>query len=170
MYEFLKLLAAAAIALPYFVLGQALLKFVVEPIQDQRRLKGKVAHALHYYANVGGRPMYQSGTPESDAEHQRRIDAMKALRNLASELRQSRFVIPFYSTLSRWWPNLILPEDDLEAAATAITGWSNGVVSGSGSQDRRQEIARLLNVTLHPRPKAETSQRSTEVPQTQPPQ
>lgn len=35
-----------------FVITQSILKFVIEPLQEQRRLIGDVAHALSYYANV----------------------------------------------------------------------------------------------------------------------
>lgn len=43
---------AAVLAVFVFVLTQSFLKLVLEPVQEQRRLIGEVAHALLYYANV----------------------------------------------------------------------------------------------------------------------
>jgi hypothetical protein len=43
-------LATALIAVVVFVAGQILQRFVLEPIQEQRRLMGKIAHALLFYA------------------------------------------------------------------------------------------------------------------------
>ena len=43
---------AAALALIAFVITQSILKFVIEPIQEQRKLIGEVANALVVYANT----------------------------------------------------------------------------------------------------------------------
>jgi hypothetical protein len=45
-------LAGAALALIGFVITQSILKFILEPIQEQRRLIGEVAHALSIYAYI----------------------------------------------------------------------------------------------------------------------
>jgi hypothetical protein len=42
-------IVAAALALIGFVITQGILKFIIEPIQDQRRLIGEVASALTVY-------------------------------------------------------------------------------------------------------------------------
>jgi hypothetical protein len=39
-------------ALVVFVLTQSFLKLVLEPIQEQKKLIGEVAHALLFYANA----------------------------------------------------------------------------------------------------------------------
>src|SRR3712207_4409551 len=38
-----------------FVVGQFVLKLLVDPIQEQRRIVGRVAHALFYYRYGGSR-------------------------------------------------------------------------------------------------------------------
>jgi hypothetical protein len=42
---------AAALALIGFAITQSLLKFIIEPIQEQRKLIGEVANTLVVYAN-----------------------------------------------------------------------------------------------------------------------
>jgi hypothetical protein len=81
-----------------FVGGQLTLKLFVEPIQDQKRIIGRIAHALTYYANV-----YEISRPEDVAE------GRKVYRDLAGELRASFRVIPLYSFTGglfgwRWFP------------------------------------------------------------------
>jgi len=43
---------AVGIGVAIFVLGQVLLRFLVEPIQEQRRIIGEIASALVYLANI----------------------------------------------------------------------------------------------------------------------
>jgi len=69
-----------------FVTGQIILKFFVEPIQEQAKIKGEVSNALVFYANVEGGII----KPEL------REEAQTELRELAARLRASVSQIPYY--------------------------------------------------------------------------
>ena len=142
--------AAAVLAVLVFVLTQSFLALVLEPIREQRRLIGEVAHALLFYANVmpaeavrvndklGERTVTVGSAPEE-------VDATrKALRELAGRLRASLWSIPFYDALAliRVVPRLA---DVLEASA-ALVGWSNSVGQRRerDTEKRRKVIADRL--------------------------
>lgn len=86
-------IVTAFLAVFVFVLTQSFLKLVLEPVQDQRRLIGEVAHALLFYANVlpaesievndnlGERTVTIGADPEELEE------VRKTLRELAGRLR-----------------------------------------------------------------------------------
>jgi hypothetical protein len=79
-------LVTALLAIVAFVAGQALPKFGVEPIQEQRELIGEVAHALLFYANVYHLEMFEHPPEQRRAE----IDeARTTLRGLAGRLQTS---------------------------------------------------------------------------------
>ncbi len=135
----------ALLAVLVFVLTQSFLKLVLEPIQEQRRLIGEVAHALVFYANVYHVTAF--GTPD-----ERRIEeleeARKALRNLAGQLRASLWTVPFYDALARvgWVPR----KQDVLEAATQLIGWSTSLYGSTGDgarEKRRTIIADRLGIT-----------------------
>ena len=68
---------AAALALIGFVVTQSILKFVIEPIQEQRRLIGEVARVLSMYAYIEN--IHGEGVEE----------VRKALRSLSARLWSS---------------------------------------------------------------------------------
>lgn len=129
-------LVTAVLAILVFVVGQAVLRFAVEPIQEQKRLIGEVAHALLFYANRGSYGF----------SHEELRETRDHLRGLAGQLRSSIFYVPFYGTLERvgWVPK----RDDVLEAATQLVGWSNSL----GREDtdkvtRRRIIADKLGIT-----------------------
>jgi hypothetical protein len=94
-------LITALLAVVVFVAGQGILRFVVEPIQEQRRLIGGIAHALLYYGNV----YLVEQVEDLEKLKERRVlqleEAQNALRGLAGRLRESLWVVPAYETLAR---------------------------------------------------------------------
>jgi hypothetical protein len=88
-----QLLLSIASGVVIFVMGQAFLRFVIEPIQELHRLRGEITSALIYYANVN--PDMQR--PEPVAEEGARL-----YRQQASRLMALRTGIPFY----RLWSSL----------------------------------------------------------------
>ena len=76
-----------------FVGGQIVQRFVLEPIQDQRKVIGEIAYVLLYHGNVGRYVPFES--------QQSRDDVAAALRRLAGELRATRATIPAYRRLER---------------------------------------------------------------------
>jgi hypothetical protein len=129
-------LVGAALALFGFVLTQGILKFVIEPIQEQRRLIGEVAHALAIYAYV------QDGRLEEVEE------ARRALRSLSERLWASLLSIPFYDTLALL--GLVPKVNDVISAATELSVWSYTLASSSTDDSvmqSRDAIAQRLGIT-----------------------
>lgn len=124
-----------------FCISQIIQRMFLEPIQEQRRLKGKIAHALTYYANYGG--MVRTNAPDVVE----RLNAgMSHLRNLASELRASMYVPPFYKTLAS--VHLVMPTDTVKEISSELIGWSNSLFDSPMTVDRRTIIAQLLKVNV----------------------
>lgn len=130
------ILVTALLAVLVFVVGQAVLRFVLEPVQEQRRLIGEVAHALLFYGNRGP----YGFTPEELDE------TRDHLRGLAGRLRASLFNIPSYDALARlgWVPK----RADVIEASTQLVGWSNSLKrEDGGGLDRRSLIADKLKIS-----------------------
>ena len=139
---------AAVLAVLVFVLTQTFLVLVLEPVREQRRLIGEVAHALLFYANVmpvesmeWGGQVYTVG-----AEREELDEARKMLRGLAGRLRSSLWSIPFYDALALagFVPKLA----DVLAASNQLVGWSNSLSRGrdEARAERRKEIAERLGI------------------------
>jgi hypothetical protein len=133
-------IATAVIAVIVFVAGQYILKFVLEPIQEQRKLRGEVGRALVFYANreaIG----VELGTFTKEQIH----EASGDLRDLAARLQASLLTVPYYDTLARL--RRVLPRKDVRAAATELIGWSNEVLTKrSDTHNRRKVIAQMLDI------------------------
>lgn len=139
------LLVTALLAVLVFVAGQAVLRFVLEPIQEQRKLIGEVAHALLFYANV-----YHIEQFEEPGEQRRQEldEARTALRGLAGRLQGSLWTIPAYDSLARiGW---VRRKEDVLAASMELVGWSNSLYGSRGSEmrdKRRRIIAEVLGIS-----------------------
>jgi hypothetical protein len=128
---------AAAAAFLLFVITQSILRFIIEPIQEQRKLIGDVAHALLFYANV----YHHLGAfgPPDEARREELDEARKALRGLAGRLRASLWTVPFYNTLA--WLGRVPKREDVLEAATQLVGWSNSLYGrGNDELGKRQTI------------------------------
>lgn len=122
-----------------FVIGQLLGKFVIEPIQDLKRLLGEIRFSLVFHAQAILTPV---GNKESEDE------AQKILRKASCDLRSRIGVIPFYN----WWSKLsrgFLPrKDNALEASKLLMGLSNSVHQPDRSDKnaaRVTKIERLLN-------------------------
>lgn len=144
----------AVLALLIFVLTQSFLKLLLEPVQEQRRLIGEVAHALLFYANViqlesvrvddeRGKRAMMVGARQEELEESR-----KALRGLAGRLRASLWFIPFYDVLAS--VGLVPKLADVLEASSALVGWSNSLSSdrhGEANRERRKVIGEKLGIS-----------------------
>jgi len=121
-----------------FVLGQIVLKLIIEPWQAQRILIAKVAHHLMFYANVYSNP----GTCKDETNSEASAEA----RKLSSESAGLRSQIPFYSRLSRtfFFPN----EKHLLVVEKMLIGLSNSTRSGDpeDNEKRIDKIRELLEI------------------------
>ena len=96
-----------------FVLGQLALKLVVEPIQEQARLVGKVTHALTYYRDVG-----RHSPPAGQPDPERIAESKRVYKELAAELRMNQRVIPWYWLFFRL--PFVLSEERVRRASAAL--------------------------------------------------
>lgn len=126
--------STALFAAVVFVIGQFVLRWLIEPLQEYRELRGEVAHALLYYANV-----VEGFTSPEDIQ-----GARKHLRGLASKLHKTHAKVPLYNACARW--HLVPRRQDLFEASTQLTGWSNAFRPGDDTGERRRTIARCLGI------------------------
>jgi hypothetical protein len=127
-------LAGAALALIGFVLTQSILKFFIEPIQEQRKLIGEVANALVVHANVSfdaGSKEFLEKTKELPAEREKIKETHEALRGFSGRLRSSLWTIPLYGLFAL--VRLVPKATDVMEASDGLIGWSNSLVNPKAS-------------------------------------
>lgn len=117
-----------------FVFGQIAQRFFIEPIQEQRRVMGEIAHATVYYANVG-----RFSEPEV------RLEASATLRKLSAQLRSTLWTVPSYTLFQ--FLGLAKQEQRVLTASNNLIGWSNTVISErDDSYKHRQAIVEALDL------------------------
>ena len=149
LMDFLNSFGAAAIALILFVITQGILKFIIEPIQEQKKLIGEVVHALVYYDNAYLDQTLAQGLNDEALQQQRESlrEASNAIRDLAGRLQGSLWTIPYYDTLARL--RRVPTYNGVVSAVSELRGWSNGLEGGDASgraAQRRVAIAKKLGV------------------------
>ena len=100
-----------------FVLGQLILKLLVDPVNDFRRTVADVALSLIEYANI-----YSNGAAEIEIERK----ASEEFRRLSSRLNAQMYLIPCYRCTAKLFG---LPSrDKVVDSAKNLIGLSNGVL------------------------------------------
>jgi hypothetical protein len=118
-----------------FVGGQIVQRFLLEPIQEQRKVIGDIAYMLLYHDNVG-----------QFHKEEYRGEVGYTLRRLAGELRRTRSTIPLYRLLEQTpW---VAKTDNVIKASSGLVGWSNSVIGGSedAATVHKNRIAENLNI------------------------
>jgi len=123
-----------------FVVGQLVLTLIVQPVQEQARIVGEVAHALTYYRGVSSDT---SGFgPEGIAE------ARRTYRDLAARLRMNLRVLRiWYRVFAR--PPFVLPAENVRKAAAALIILSTTVRKDHAAEDvqsNRAVVRESLNI------------------------
>ena len=117
-----------------FAAGQWVQRFLIEPIQDQRKTIGEIAFNLTYLANMANVALV--------SEHQLPVNyvmppeqASALLRRLAGQLRASLNTIPWYGLFARlgWLPS----RASIIQASTGMIGWSNSLYQGDTIAPRK---------------------------------
>ena len=120
--------ALFTVGLGLFVFGaeRFLEKLVIEPVQEQTRLRADIAFQMVFLA-----PLYTSGPPHPDNPmfaklHQQAVDASALLRKQACQLRANALSIPWY----RFWRMLRLVQGraDVLEASRYLIGLSNNIL------------------------------------------
>jgi hypothetical protein len=138
MTVFLAILAGVTV----FVVGQIIQRFILEPIQDQRRVIAEIAVARVFLANVGPA---SSPVPEGYVliGGDEPIPASRLLRSLAARLRASLWTIPFYDLWTRM--RIVHPRATILEATSSLISWSNGILGGDGFA-ARSKVTTLLSL------------------------
>lgn len=145
MDETLKIALTALGGIAVFVVGQTLQRLFIEPMQEVHRVRGRIAHALSFYANF----MHQRKDPFGQGLTVGRTpEEMKAarddLRKLASDIYAAAFVLPGYSIFAAW--RLVPSAFAIDEGAKGLVGWSNSL--GGESLDHQRTIARALRLPV----------------------
>ena len=122
-----------------FVLGQLVLKLVIEPVHEFKKAIADVALTIIEYANVYSNPGVTGVETEKKVSEQ--------LRKLASRINAQTYLIPMYGITSRLFG---LPSrQKVLAAASNLIGLSNGVFkSASDLVWTNLERADKIRITL----------------------
>ncbi|MEH2234684.1 hypothetical protein [Nostoc sp.] len=124
-----------------FILGQLVLKLIIEPIQEFRKTLADIAFALIEYANIYSNPGYAGNELEKKASEE--------FRKLSSRLNAQMYLIPAYKSISK--PFGLPSKDNLLEAASALIGLSNGVFKSpidlvNINLERAKKIRTLLGI------------------------
>ena len=89
MSEGLKIALTAVFGVAVFTAGQIIQKWFIEPIQEQRKLKGQVVQTIAFYSQI-------------DRVHYPQLvtELKKRAKQLSSDLQASTAVVPFYNLLA----------------------------------------------------------------------
>jgi hypothetical protein len=132
----------AVFGVAVFVAGQTVQRFVLEPVQEQRKILGEIAHAVLMYGNVDhvadirarNLPVSWSVEPEQ---------VVRDVRGLAARLQATLYLIPAYQFLA--FLHIVPPKRQILEAIKGLTGWSNSIYSG-GATLARDGVVRALKI------------------------
>jgi len=122
-----------------FTVGQVLVKFLIEPIYEQRRLVGTIADSLIYYAHYLADSFERSIKEVGEAPDK--------FRRLASELMAKTVAIPGYHFWG--WLRVIRPFKQVIRARGALFGLSNTLHRANWERKvaLAREVASALKIT-----------------------
>lgn len=139
MLEPFKIALTAFGGICVFVLGQILSKFFIEPIYEQKKVIGKIAHFLIYYAG-------QISSPGKDDINGIRTKASDQFRRLSCELKAKTYSIPLYCL----WASMgfIIKKKKIQECHAALTFISNSLFNGKSKENRdaREKIKKILKL------------------------
>jgi hypothetical protein len=124
-----------------YVLGQLVVKLLIDPVQEFKKTIGAISHALIDRANIILNP--GCATPE------RMSETSLELRKLSSQLHAHLYLIPQYPRIA---PIFRLPaRESVVEAATALIGLSNGVFEArqiqiEANEKRVEKICQCLGI------------------------
>jgi len=128
------------IGVAVFVFGQIVVKFFIEPIHEQYKLMGEIAHSLVFYAKYYSAPQLTGDHPESR-------EASTVLRDQASLLRARTNVIRWYKCFE--WVKIVRKKTAIAEASSLLIGLSNSMSTqgdATVNTKRATKIATLLGI------------------------
>jgi len=100
-----------------YVVGQLVVKLLIDPVQAMNKTIGQVAHSLTFLANVTGNPGLQSQEIGREAS--------KQLRQLSSELESHLYLVPKYRQTA--WLFRLPNQKEVLKSRDYLIGLSNSV-------------------------------------------
>ncbi|WNR43667.1 hypothetical protein [Paenibacillus roseipurpureus] len=137
-----------------FFFSQILLKYIIEPISDFRKIRSQISVQLIYYANIYSNLFKYNEENKNNEKLVVRLDEVSnTFRKLASELIGISNIIPFYSLFSIM--RLIPSRKNIQSASSNLIGlsnsiWTNGINNEDNNmkynRERKNEIVKLLRI------------------------
>lgn len=146
MSELTKVFLTAAItiigSIIIVVIGQIIIKFVIEPIHEQKKHIAEINNVLIFYANQFG--LYSGKNDQGDK-------VVDDVRNLSTKLRATTHLIPMYRLLSCL--KIVKRKESIDKACSALIGLSNSVYKNGNHEfphinANRKIISDALNIYL----------------------
>jgi hypothetical protein len=136
--EGLKIALTAVVGISVFIVGQIVMKWFIEPIQEQRRLIGEIAYALKFYKNYDKDIIKPEQIREGRAK----------FRNLACDLDRSLCLIPLYPILDFF--GIVRKRKQILDAGPQLIYISNSLGDGDFTKARNKIISCLKIRNLIP--------------------
>ncbi len=138
-------------AVALFLFSQLVIRFVLDPIQEQRRCIAEVATVLVKEADRFSNPPFAIGA-ELNQEYfdspaaERQQETKDAVRRCAADLRATLYVIPGYRWLEQW--GVVPSRAKIARSASLLIGISNLTFVGDGGKNHESatEVRRLLGI------------------------
>jgi len=140
--ELFKAALAGLTAVVVFLIGQAVIRFVLDPLVEMRKLIGQLATDLVYYRNRFSHP------PGNTTEEW--IEATSTYRRHAAALRSLPLAVPFYNSLANLF-SLPCRQQASEASSNLI-GISNMTFDNptrhdfAAKNEQFDTVHRVLNI------------------------
>jgi len=113
-----------------YVIGQFVLKLMIEPVQETKRTIAQISHSLVEYGDV----IHNPGVPAKE----KTMEVSQHLKRLSAHLHTHLFLVPCYGMTA---PIFRLPaQDKILTAARQLMGLSNAICSKSDAI--HEEIAK----------------------------
>jgi hypothetical protein len=127
-----------------YLVGQCVVRFVLDPIAEQRRIIGEIASEIIVLANMSTHLPYQA--PPEGLELVQPDDPLEAhrrVRKFAGRLRSTLWAIPLYDLWARL--HMVLPRETINLATHKLILWSNSLFGGEPGA-ARDSIVSLLQL------------------------
>ena len=122
-----------------FVVGQLVVKLILDPVHDLKKTIGQISHALIERANIIANPDVSTKEEKSETS--------LLLRKLSASLHAHLYLVPAYVTI---WRIFRLPsKEKLLSASTNLIGLSNGVYSASSTRADEVNAKRIEGIWIH---------------------
>ena len=119
------------------VTGQIIIKFLLDPLTELRKLLGEISDSLTFYANVYANP--------GQISEEITVEAMRDLRQRSSQLWARALALPLYSLFR--FLRLVPSKKQISEASSNLIGLSNSLGSG-GDPKTNTEAAVAIREAL----------------------